>query len=102
MRVRHTRRAREDLLDIWLTIATDSPHAADRLLDRLAERVRMLERFAEVGVARPDIAGDARMLVCQPYLILYRASADGPQVVRVVHGARQMNEALFREGDDSP
>lgn len=33
--VRYTRRAREDLLDIWAYIAADNPTAADRVYDRI-------------------------------------------------------------------
>jgi toxin ParE1/3/4 len=96
--VRHTTLARRDLLDIWIGIAKDNPAAADRVYDRLEARVRILERFPEVGMARPDIAGDARVLVEPPYLILYRLVPDGTQIVRVLHGARNIDSALFSEG----
>jgi toxin ParE1/3/4 len=96
--IHHTVRARRDLLDIWFSIATDNPAAADRVYDRLEARVRILERFPEVGPARPDIAADARVLVEPPYLILYRITPAGPQIVRVLHGARRIDAALFGEG----
>jgi toxin ParE1/3/4 len=51
-----------------------------------------------VGPARPDIAGDARILVERPYLILYRLVPEGVQIVRVLHGARDIDGALFSEG----
>ncbi len=91
-------RARADLLDIWVAVATDDPAAADRLYDRLEGRVRILERFAEAGAARPDIAPKARMLVERPYVILYRILPEGVQIVRVLHGARDLRAALFIEG----
>jgi toxin ParE1/3/4 len=97
-RIHHTGRARADLLDIWLDVAADDPAAADRLFDRLEARVRILETFAEAGVARPNIAPEARMLVEPPYLILYRLIAGGVQVVRVLHGARHIDRLLFSEG----
>lgn len=96
--VRYTTRARRDLIDIWIGIATDNPAAAERVYDRLEARVRILERFPELGPARPDIAADARVLVEAPYLILYRAAPAGPQIVRVLHGARHIDAALFSEG----
>lgn len=97
-RVRQTLRARADLLDIWLDVATDDPAAADRLFDRLEARVRILETFAEAGRARADIAPDARMLVERPYLILYRLIPEGVEIVRVLHGARHIDRLLFAEG----
>ncbi|MBV9537824.1 MAG: type II toxin-antitoxin system RelE/ParE family toxin [Acidisphaera sp.] len=71
---------------------------ADRVFDQLQARVLILERYPEVGPARPDIAPDARALVEPPYLILYRLAGRGPEIVRVLHGARQIDAALFREG----
>ena len=65
-RLRHTARARRDLLDIWLDIASDNSTAADRVYDRLDARVKILERFPELGTARPEIAPEARVLVEPP------------------------------------
>ena len=97
-RVRHTARARRDLLDIWIDIALDNPAAADRIYDRLEARVQILEHYPEVGPVRPDIAGNARVLVERPYLILYRILSDAAQIVRVLHGAQNIDSDLFNEG----
>jgi toxin ParE1/3/4 len=59
-----------------------------------------LERFAEAGPLRPEIAFDARVLVEPPYLILYRVVPDGVQIVRVLHGARHVDITLFKAGLD--
>lgn len=99
--IRYTRRARADLLDIWLEIAESDPAAADRIYDRLEARVNILGQFPEAGAARPDIAKEARMLVESPYLILYRIRFDDVQIVRVLHGARNIVNALFAEGTES-
>jgi toxin ParE1/3/4 len=52
---RQTARAEQDLIDIWLAIAADSPAAADMVLDTLDEKARMLAGNPKVGVARDDI-----------------------------------------------
>ncbi len=96
--VRYSRRARRDLLDIWLGIAGDNPAAADRIYDRPEARIRILERFPEAGPVRPDIADSARVLVERPFLILYRLTPNGSQIVRVLHGARRVDSTLFGEG----
>jgi plasmid stabilization system protein ParE len=44
------------------------------------------------------IAPDARGLVEPPFLILYRIIPDGGQIVRVLHGARNIDRTLFIEG----
>ena len=40
------------------------------------------------------------MLVERPYLILYRVSSGNVQIVRVLHGARSIDSALFLQGID--
>lgn len=97
-RVRHTAQARADLLAIWREVAMDNSAAADRLYDLLEARVRILETFPEAGVARPDIASEARMLIEPPYLLLYRLIPGGVQIVRVLHGARRIDPLLFLGG----
>ena len=89
--VRFSRRAREDLLDIWLYIARqNSEAAADRVFDRIEEACRTLARQPELGPARPEIADEARSLIIQRWLALYRLTAYGVQVVRVIDGARDL------------
>jgi hypothetical protein len=58
----------------------------------------ILERFPEAGPARPDVADDATVLVEPLYLIVYRIVPAGPQIVRVLRGARHIDAALFGEG----
>ena len=70
--VRHTTRARRDLIGIWLEINEVNPAAAAKLYDRLEARVEILRRFPAAGPARPDIAPEARALAELPYLILDR------------------------------
>ncbi len=60
--------------------------------------MRILEQFPEIGRARPDIADTAWVLVERPYLILYRILPTAVQIVRVLHGARRIDAALFGEG----
>ena len=38
------------------------------------------------------------MLVERPYLILYRVMSDGVQIVRILHGARDIDATIFVEG----
>ena len=59
-----------------------------------------LGRASAAGIGWPLAADvtDARVLVEPPYLILYRIVPVGPQIVRVLHGARHIDAALFGEG----
>ena len=83
-----------DLDDIWFSIALSSSGAADRILDRLSYRMAMLEDFLEMGQARPDLGSGARVLVEGNYLIIYRLMSGGVEVVRVMHGARDLSKGI--------
>lgn len=89
---RRTARAEDDLVDIWLYIADENPDAADRLLEEIDRNCALLAENPRLGRARPDIAPGLRYLPTGNYLILYRLLANGIEVVRVVHGARQLGE----------
>ena len=94
---RYTKRpkAEADLLEIWLYIAQDSPRAADRLLDLIEAQCRLLADNPRLGRARPEIASDARARNVGRYLVLYREQGDEIEVVRVVHGARDIEQIEF-------
>lgn len=82
--------AENDLIDIWFAIATDSPLAADRFLDSIAERILQSAVFPESGPRRPDIGAEVRAQTIANYLVLYRFAEDRVEIVRIVHGARDV------------
>jgi len=90
-RLRFTVEARKDLLEIWKHVATQtSPASADRVLDSIERGCRVLEDYPQMGRARPEIEMEARSLVIERWLALYRATPSGPEIVRVVDGARDL------------
>lgn len=92
--MKRTQRAEEDLIEIWVHIARDNPAAADRVLDGLDERSRWLMQYPELGRRRPDIAEDVRSIRFGEFLILYRENDKSVEIVRYVHGRRNLNEIL--------
>lgn len=89
-RVFFTRAAREDLIDIWTHIAADDTAAADRVLDRLDEAAAHLAQNPQMGPARDDIRPGLRYLVSGSYLLLYRMVDGDIEIVRAVHGRRDL------------
>lgn len=89
-RVSFTRQARDDLIDIWLHVAEDDPKTADRVLEQLDEAASHLAQHPEMGAARDDIRPGLRYQIKGSYLLLYRITAAGVEVVRVVHGRRDL------------
>ncbi|MCB8879686.1 type II toxin-antitoxin system RelE/ParE family toxin [Acidisoma cellulosilytica] len=81
--IRYTAQARQDLIELWLTIAADNPQAADAVLERLALRATMLADHPFAGRARPELSPEARMTVDAPYVLLYRPIDTGIQIVLV-------------------
>lgn len=88
-------RAEADLVEIWQFIARDDLRAADRQLDRIEAQCRLLASNPRLGRLRPEIAHDARAWVVGRYLILYRALNGGVEIVRIVHGARSIEQIEF-------
>lgn len=95
MSFRLTPLAEADIEDIVLYIAGDSPAAALRWHDEMLSHCRNLGAMPEIGVARPDVRPDLRLLPVGNYLVLYRQVEDGAEIIRVIHGARQWWEMLI-------
>lgn len=82
--------AEADLDEIWLNIAFGSPRAADKVLDSIRDRTAQLCDFPELAQSRPDIAVGIRVLTEGNYLILYRLTDRLIEIIRVIHGARDL------------
>jgi toxin ParE1/3/4 len=85
-----TRRARRDLIGIWQHVAPDNLAAADALLDRIDDKCALLAENPQLGPSRDDIRPGLRYLVVGEHLILYRIVEEGVEIVRVVHGRRDL------------
>jgi toxin ParE1/3/4 len=57
----------------------------------------LLGENPKLGQTRPDIAPNMRYFPVKNYLILYQEQALGIEVVRVIHGARDLNEIIIVE-----
>jgi toxin ParE1/3/4 len=91
-RVRFTARAREDLLDIWIYVAKSSSEAAaDRVYDNIEQICLLLEDHPRLGRARPEINPEARSLVIERWLTLYRITEHSAQIVRILDGSRDLS-----------
>ena len=88
--LKRTRQAEIDLLDIWEFIASENIEAADKTVRALDDRSLELLHNPELGPARNDVAKGMRHLVMDSYLILYRIDDDDIEVVRYLHGARNL------------
>lgn len=95
--IRRSGQAEEDLISIWLSIALDNGAAADRLLDRFDRRWELLATQPFSGMARNDLGEDIRHLVVGSYLTFYRVTPAGIDILRVLHGRRDITAEDFTE-----
>ena len=86
--------AEEDLIKIWLDIARDNPAAADKMLRHIDEKFVLLAANPKLGRALPELREGMRRWPIGQYLILYREITGGVEIVRVVHGKRDLKHAL--------
>ncbi len=87
-------RAETDITEIAQYIAEDDPAAARHWIEEVYNRLRQLGETPGMGVARPGIREGLRIFPAGRYLVLYRETDEGAEIVRVVHGARQWQELL--------
>ena len=86
--------AETDVLEIWDYIADYSLDAADRWVDHLDEQFRMLATQPMMGRARDELAPGVRSFPFGRYVVFYVPLTNGIDVVRVLHGARDI-DAVF-------
>ena len=95
-RVFQTPQAELDLLDIWLFIAEDNETAADGFIRKIGERCTQLAEDPLLGRVRSELGNSVRSWPVSNYLVFYRPRTDGIELLRVLHGARDL-EALFED-----
>ncbi|MDR3557172.1 MAG: type II toxin-antitoxin system RelE/ParE family toxin [Syntrophobacteraceae bacterium] len=86
--------AETDLDEIWLYIALDSPDNADDFLDDFEKHCQALAQFPFIGANRDGLIPGLRSLAVGSYLIFYLPIEGGIDVVRVLHGMRDI-DVLF-------
>lgn len=93
--IRRTSTSRRDLREIWSYIAEDNPDAADAQLRLIEQKLLFLCENPKAGPARPELRPRLRSYPVGSYLIFYRPVRGGIELIRVLHGARNLRR-LFR------
>lgn len=85
----------DDLEEIWLHIAEDNFEAANQVEEKLRAAIRMLADRPRAGHKRPDLTDQpVRFWPVYSYLIVYDPEKRPIEIVRVLHGARDIREIL--------
>jgi toxin ParE1/3/4 len=86
-----------DLLEIWDYIADDSLDRADDFLDRIDEKLCLLASHPGMGRQREELLPGLQSFPVGNYIVFYRAIEGGIDVIRILHGSRDIEE-MFRQG----
>jgi len=94
------RRALEDVAEIAEWISLDNPVAAERFAAAFAKDCGRLTEFPRIGRSVTNSGRTLRGLRyrgisgLESWLAFYRVTADTLEIVRVLHGARDLRRAL--------
>ena len=86
--------AENDLFEIWDYIADDSAARASAFVREIHQKFSTLASNPGLGRIRDDLAEGLRSFPIGRYVIFYRGIAEGIEIVRVLHGSRDM-ENIF-------
>jgi toxin ParE1/3/4 len=89
-------RAKADLSDIWQFIAEDSDDQADAFIDLIDQKFQLLAQQSGLGRRREELAEGLRSFPVGRYVIFYLPVPGGVQIVRLLHGARDIEAAVTK------
>jgi toxin ParE1/3/4 len=93
--------AENDLLEIRAYLASEaSPNVADEQLRRIHTACETLKDWPFAGRSRREFRHDLRSLSVKPYIVFYRVLGQACEVVRVLHGHRDL-DAIFPGPDEA-
>jgi toxin ParE1/3/4 len=95
---RITAPAEEDLREIGDYLGQRSEAAAEKVLTTILDRARLHANLPLMGRLRDELSAGLRSFVVAPYVIFYRPIADTIEVLRILHGARDI-ESIMKEPD---
>ena len=99
-RYRFTPEADSDLFEIWSYIARDNPDAADRVEAAIYEACTLLAQSPLSGQVRKEFTSRPVRFWIVPrfpnYLIVYRPDARPLEIIRVLHGMRDVRQILHQ------
>ena len=97
-RYRFTPAAEWDIRKIWDRIAKDSVRTADRYVEAIRRECEALTKSPLAGATRADLTDKPlRFWLVGPYnshFIFYNPATDPIQILRVLHGARNLPKLL--------
>ncbi|MCP9495539.1 MAG: type II toxin-antitoxin system RelE/ParE family toxin [Pyrinomonadaceae bacterium MAG19_C2-C3] len=92
--------AEEDLKEIWAYIAERNTEAASKFIKEITGRFAVLRDYPQMGREQHNLLVNLRSFAVKDYIIFYQPFEDGIEILRVLHGARDI-ESIFERFLDS-
>jgi plasmid stabilization system protein ParE len=89
--------AREDLKEIGRYIGRTQyrPSIAAKVMREIRSHCDFLAHSPQSGTARPDLGDDIRVTSCKRWVIVFRPSTNGIEVLRIVDGSRDWAQLFW-------
>ena len=89
-RVTRSEQAQQDLETILEYLESQSAQAADRFATKFALTCNLHAKHSEIGASAADYAPTLRHFTVWSHAIFYRPIEDGIEVIRIIHGSRDI------------
>lgn len=86
--------AQEDLISIYEYVGDKDEAIAHRLMQTFKEKFQLLAQFPNMGRERNELLLYLRSFPVGRYVVFYQPTANGIEILRVQHSARDM-KGLF-------
>ncbi len=93
--VTRTEQAELDLIDILVFLGRFGQRVADRFSDALDRACQLRAQFPQMGDACEELGPGVRRFPVDSYVVYYRPTDGGIEVLRVMHGSRNVT-SLFQ------
>jgi toxin ParE1/3/4 len=92
--------AEQDLLAVWIYVAREaSPDVANEQLRSLDRACEALAQWPHSGRARDELFRGVRSIVVEAYVVFYRVGNSAIEIIRVLHGRRDVDAIFSRSGE---
>lgn len=98
--IRVSAAAEDDLKEIWTHVAEGDAETATNLVKELIHKFATLRDYPKIGREQNELLVNLRSFPVKNYIIFYQPFEDGIEILRVLHGSRDMG-AIFESFLDS-
>ena len=93
--------AEQDLFDIYQYLEREaSARTAEKYLRQISQSCERIRKRPLLGRTRNEVMPGLRSVLVLPYVVFYRVSGSSVDIVRVLHGRRDLDAIFAAEIED--